>query len=376
MASQEDQNDKEASRHVVELMRGSEKLDLLVEDTGDYFHVTARWEDAEYEGSGDFFQDALDGLRRRLPAEAAPKMCGACRHGHLDPYGASNGIDDISCFRDRKDLSRDFARHGRQASPEAEALLYKRNVTAWESCDEFEPRPERQSERGLITAAFLDAGGVLLDESAMERSRAEATTRHLRFVVPGYSTARYWADVGEAVRVFCPNVYLYVFWKYLKPDRQRCEAAYAEFLSAWRPAMPPLRLMPGITEEIRRLSAQVRIGIAGQYGGEMLTLLEEHDLLDAFTWTFTQDDFSLTKPDPRYFEQILHRCGVRPDRSVMVGDRIDKDVIPTKQVGMRTIRVRVGLHRDQQARVPSEAPDVELDSVNGLAAAIEKLAAV
>jgi ribonucleotide monophosphatase NagD (HAD superfamily) len=54
----------------------------------------------------------------------------------------------------------------------------------------------------------------------------------------------------------------------------------------------------------------------------------------------------------------------------MVGDRIDKDVIPAKQVGMRTIVVRVGLHRHQQPRIPFEIPDRELNSVVGLAEAV------
>jgi ribonucleotide monophosphatase NagD (HAD superfamily) len=31
----------------------------------------------------------------------------------------------------------------------------------------------------------------------------------------------------------------------------------------------------------------------------------------------------------------------------MIGDRIDKDVIPAKLTGMKTVRVKVGLHKTQ-----------------------------
>lgn len=203
-----------------------------------------------------------------------------------------------------------------------------------------------------ITTVLLDAGGVLLDEAEMEASRAEATARFL-----GYTRDDYRADIEEAVHAFVPDTYLYVFRKH--------EADYQAFREGWRP--PPLRLMEGIGEELHALARRFRVGIAGQYGAELIDLLEGHGLLDCFAWRFTQDDFTLTKPDPRYFQQIVDACGVTAPECILVGDRIDKDVIPAKQLGMRTIRIRVGLHVNQQPRDPSEEPDVTLESVVGLA---------
>jgi len=55
----------------------------------------------------------------------------------------------------------------------------------------------------------------------------------------------------------------------------------------------------------------------------------------------------ITKPDPRYYEQIAQLLGVNPHQCIMVGDRIDKNIIPVKQVGMKTIWTRVGLHKNQ-----------------------------
>jgi FMN phosphatase YigB (HAD superfamily) len=116
------------------------------------------------------------------------------------------------------------------------------------------------------------------------------------------------------------------------------------------------------------------MAIAGQYGDEVLQLLEEHSLLNYFEHHFTQDDFAITKPDPRYFEQIAHQAGARPDECLMVGDRIDKDIIPAKQLGMKTIRVRWGLHSIQEPRVPSEIPDMEIARIELLSEAIDTIA--
>ncbi len=82
----------------------------------------------------------------------------------------------------------------------------------------------------------------------------------------------------------------------------------------------------------------------------------------------------VTKPDPRYFERIAPACGVDPRQCIMVGDRIDNDVVPAKQVGIRTILIRVGLHKDQRPRLPSEVPDAELGGIRGLAAAVARVA--
>jgi len=72
--------------------------------------------------------------------------------------------------------------------------------------------------------------------------------------------------------------------------------------------------------------------------------------------------------------QITQAIGVDPKECILVGDRIDNDIIPAKQLGMKTILVRVGLHRYQQPRIPFEIPDAELDGVTGLAAAVQEVA--
>ena len=85
-------------------------------------------------------------------------------------------------------------------------------------------------------------------------------------------------------------------------------------------------------------------------------------------------DFKITKPDPRYLEQITRKIGALPDECIMVGDRIDKDIIPAKQLGMKTILLRTGIHKYQKPRVPFEIPDKELPGIVGLAQAARELA--
>ena len=224
-----------------------------------------------------------------------------------------------------------------------------------------------------ITTVLLDAGGVILNESEDERMRVEVAVDVLASVVPGYTAEMLCDDLNEGIRVFCPRVLAYAFWKHVKPDRTLFNKLYDDFMTRWRGNRPALKLMAGFRKEAEAIARDFRIGIAGQYGGDLLDLLRNESLLDLFTYRFTQDDFEITKPDPRYLEQIAQGCGVVPGECVMVGDRVDNDIIPAQRLGMKTILVRVGLHRSQQPRIPSEIPDVELEGVSGLAGAVLKV---
>ena len=234
--------------------------------------------------------------------------------------------------------------------------------------------PEAVSGNMKITTVLLDAGGVILDESEHEQVRAELAVEILSTEVPGYSIDDYYADVEEAVKCFCPSGYQYVFWNALNRDVSLFDKLYAIYLTEWRNRKPPLKLALGFEAELRAISEDLDVGIAGQYGKELLDLLEARSLLDCFTHHLTQDDFSTTKPDIRFYDQILKASGVEPQQCIMVGDRTDKDVIPAKLLGMKTILIRVGLHKNQQPRIPFEVPDAELDSIAGLAQTIVKMA--
>lgn len=226
------------------------------------------------------------------------------------------------------------------------------------------------------TTVFLDAGGVILDESADDRARVKIAAEVLAEVVPDCSEAMMWSDFDESIETFCPRITAYAFWKHLKPDRILFDKLYDSFLDKWRECRPPLKLMPGFESEVRAIGECFKVGIAGQYGKELLDFLVEHSILDSFTYRLTQDDFSITKPDPRYLEQIAEACGVRAKECIMVGDRIDNDIIPAKYLGMKAILIRVGLHRNQQPRIPCEIPDAELDTIRGLAETVSEVALV
>ena len=61
--------------------------------------------------------------------------------------------------------------------------------------------------------------------------------------------------------------------------------------------------------------------------------LEEHFKI------FTPKETKFSKPDEKAFLAVLDFFGVRPKETVMIGDRLEKDLIPAKNLGMETILI-------------------------------------
>lgn len=68
----------------------------------------------------------------------------------------------------------------------------------------------------------------------------------------------------------------------------------------------------------------------------ILGLLGLHS--DYFT-LLSGDDVQKGKPDPEGFEKIVQLCGVPAQQILFVGDSEQKDIIPAKSVGMKTVLV-------------------------------------
>jgi len=213
----------------------------------------------------------------------------------------------------------------------------------------------------MIRNIFLDAGGVILDETKFENNSAEIITGIINQYNGKYVVDNYWKDIEEAVYRFVPKVYDYVLYKNID-DNKNFQAAKTEYKNKMK-LHNALELMEGITEFLIKSSKYYKIGILGQYGIDFRNFLESKNILKYFTYMEIQDDYKFTKPDVRYFEAILGKCSCKAEESVMVGDRIDKDIIPAKIVGMKTIRIRTGIHKNQEPRVPDEMAEMTVEKL-------------
>lgn len=76
------------------------------------------------------------------------------------------------------------------------------------------------------------------------------------------------------------------------------------------------------------------------------------------------------KPDQRFFETILANADTQASESVMIGDRLDNDIIPAKRIGMKTIWIRWGRYSIMEPRTPDDIPDATVADVREVSTAL------
>lgn len=74
----------------------------------------------------------------------------------------------------------------------------------------------------------------------------------------------------------------------------------------------------------------------------------------------------VAKPDPKIFEIALERSGCKAENAVMIGDRIDNDIIPAKKLGMKTVWIKQGFPQYWNIENDNEKPDFSVSSLTEL----------
>ena len=96
------------------------------------------------------------------------------------------------------------------------------------------------------------------------------------------------------------------------------------------------------TKCLEILSGRYKIGIIANQSLGTMTRLEQHGILQYIDLVIASAEEGVAKPDKRIFEIALNRSNCQPGESVMIGDRIDNDIVPAKRMGMHTIWIKQG----------------------------------
>ena len=104
--------------------------------------------------------------------------------------------------------------------------------------------------------------------------------------------------------------------------------------------LPP-EPMPGAVYTMPQLAERYRLAIicdTGYSPGAVLRqLLDRHDLLGYFEYTYFSNEHGMSKPDPRVFVHVLEELGVRPTEAAHVGDIQRTDVAGAQAAGMPAV---------------------------------------
>ena len=223
----------------------------------------------------------------------------------------------------------------------------------------------------MLSAVLWDMGGPIDKETEYERLIDEDMRRALRDAGMNCTDAGFEEAARWAVASFAPNAYKAMVWKLSSFRPEVAERAFEQVVadSDRRHAIRGgLELREGIGEILRALHGNgVPQGlVTNNEPSRVRADLARHGLDHCFRFAPPRNP-PARKPSPEVFLDAAAALGVDPESCVVVGDRIDTDVVPARQLGMTAVLFGTGRHIQQQPRTWEEVPDHEVRDVPQLA---------
>lgn len=123
---------------------------------------------------------------------------------------------------------------------------------------------------------------------------------------------------------------------------------------------------PEAKECLRSISKRYKIGIIANQNPGSKERLERIGLLKYIDLVIASAEEGVAKPDLRIFQIALERANCNPEESVMVGDRVDNDIIPANKIGMKTVWIRQGFGGLAKPQAAVETPDYTINNLSEL----------
>ena len=195
---------------------------------------------------------------------------------------------------------------------------------------------------------FFDVGSTLINERKVYEHRmrdmAEATNRAFEQIYDmaiSFYKENKKGDLEVAKLLGLPKLKWYFDEEVLYEDAIRC---------------------------LEQLSKRYKIGVIANQALGTVERLQQHGILQFIDLVIASAEEGVAKPDPRIYQIALERSGCKPENAVMIGDRIDNDIVPAKRMGIKTIWIKQGFGGLWNICKEDEAPD---NTVNDLVELLE-----
>ncbi len=106
-----------------------------------------------------------------------------------------------------------------------------------------------------------------------------------------------------------------------------------------------------------------KLGIIANQNLGIANRLESWGVRQYFDVIVSSAEVGYAKPDIKIFEIAFETAGCTADNSIMVGDRLDNDIIPAKAIGMKTVWIKNGLSKLQDAKLGEGYADHQIYSL-------------
>ena len=191
---------------------------------------------------------------------------------------------------------------------------------------------------------FFDVGSTLVDESKVYEDRMKR--------------------IADLSGLTYEQIYKYAMSFYKENKKGDLEVArqLGVKLPKWESQYE--RLYTDTKDCLKKLSRIYKIGVIANQSLGTSERLENLGVRKYLDLIIASAEEGVSKPDRRIFEIALERSSCKPENAVMIGDRIDNDIVPAKQLGMKTIWVKQGFGSLWNITDESEKADIEINNLS------------
>lgn len=225
----------------------------------------------------------------------------------------------------------------------------------------------------MVSWVFVDLGGTLWDErpwhDVLYRTYAEVLAEAGHPVPLDILRTRFQGLIRDHV-----SAYTRAYVQEAVPDESVAAAILREVSRRTRDHAGELQpLLPGALELLDDLRRDHRVAIVANQPATVRPHLEATRVAGRSEFAILSGEVGVAKPDPAIYRLALGRARCAPREAVMVGDRIDNDVVPAKAMGLRTVHVPSVAYALQVPRSEAERPDVEVSRLDEVPPAVRRL---
>lgn len=199
---------------------------------------------------------------------------------------------------------------------------------------------------------FFDIGSTLVDESECLRERFNIIVNENNI------------DKNE----FADKVL-----EYAKTDCHAIKPAakfYGAEIPVWNTSLE--RLYSDVEKVLSSLSQTYKLGIIANQCLGTAERLNNYKIGKYFDVIIASAEEGCEKPDKRIFELALKRANCSPNEAIMIGDRLDNDIVPANKIGMKTVWVRQSFAKYQSPKNELEQPDCIINSISEIIEILSK----
>jgi putative hydrolase of the HAD superfamily len=90
---------------------------------------------------------------------------------------------------------------------------------------------------------------------------------------------------------------------------------------------------------LEKLSKNYHLGIISNFSGNLNIILEEFSLSAYFLFVLDSYHVGFSKPNPEIFKLAMKKCNIEPSEICFVGDNVERDIMPAKNLGIKTVLI-------------------------------------